>query len=166
MNFVPTSSFLASLTLVFWVEATVPTVPASQTSNPNSSQTQTQASQQDGGKTAETAARLPRGKKLVLKDGNFQLVRSYERKAERVRYFSVEPRDWEEIPAAMVDWEATAKAAAEAEKAAAEFANKVHKQEEATKAEMVMDIDASLQVAPGVFWPPRQGTLGIAGESG
>jgi hypothetical protein len=164
MNFVPTGTFLASLTLVFWMEATAPAVPVIQTSSPNSSQAQTEASQQDGGKAAETAARLPRGKKLVLKDGNFQLVRSYERKGERVRYFSAERGDWEEIPAAMVDWEATAKAEAEDEKAAAEFANKVHKQEVATKAEMVMDIDASLQVAPGVFLPPGEGMFVIEGK--
>jgi hypothetical protein len=164
MNFAPTGRFLASLALLCWIEASVPAVAASQTSNPNSSQAQTQASQQDGGKTAETAARLPRGKKLVLKDGNFQLVRSYERKGERVRYFSAERGDWEEIPAAMVDWEATAKAEAEEGKAAAEFANKVHKQEEATKAEMVMDIDASLQVAPGVFLPPGEGMFVIEGK--
>ena len=164
MNFAPTGRFLASLALLGWIEASVPAVAASQTSNPNSSQAQTQASQQDGGKTAETAARLPRGKKLVLKDGNFQLVRSYERKGERVRYFSAERGDWEEIPAAMVDWEATAKAEAEEGKAAAEFANKVRKQEEATKAEMVMDIDASLQVAPGVFLPPGEGMFVIEGK--
>src|SRR5258707_816539 len=90
MNFVPTGIFLARLALLCWIEATEPAVSASQTSSPNSSQAQTQASQQDGGKAAETAARLPRGKKLGLKDGNFQLVRSYERKGERVRYFSAE----------------------------------------------------------------------------
>src|SRR5260370_23214967 len=55
---------------------------------------------------------LPRGKKLVLKDGNFQLVRDYQRIGERVRYLSAERGEWEEIPAAMVDWDATAKAAA------------------------------------------------------
>jgi hypothetical protein len=164
MILAPAGTFLASLALIFWIEATMPAVPASQASNPNSSKAQTQASKQDGGKAAEAAARLPRGKKLVLKDGNFQMARSYERKGERVRYFSAERGDWEEIPAAMVDWEATAKAEAEEEKAAAEFANKVHKQEVATKAEMVMDIDASLQVAPGVFLPPGEGMFVIEGK--
>src|SRR5215471_10388074 len=53
-----------------------------------------------------------RGKKLVLKDGSFQLVREYQRNGQRVRYFSAERGDWEEIPSAMIDWDATAKAAA------------------------------------------------------
>src|SRR6266581_2653656 len=72
---------------------------------------------------------LPRGKKLVLKDGTFQLVRDYRRNGERVRYLSAERGDWEEIPAAM------------------------------------MDVDASLQVAPGVFLPPGEGMFLIDGKS-
>jgi hypothetical protein len=162
MSLAPISTFLASLALLCWIEATT---PGSQASKPSSPQAQAEASQQGASKAAETAARLPRGKKLVLKDGNFQLVRSYERNGERVRYFSAERGDWEEIPAALVDWDATAKAEAEAEKAATELANKVHKQEEATKAEMVMDIDASLQIAPGVFLPPGEGMFVVAGKS-
>jgi len=129
------------------------------------SQIQTATPEQEASGAAGAATRLPRGKKLVLKDGSFQLVRSYERKGERVRYFSAERGDWEEIPAAMVDWDATAKAEAESDKAAEELANKVHKQESATKAEMVMDIDASLQVAPGVFLPPGEGMFVIEGKT-
>jgi hypothetical protein len=124
---------------------------------------QTAAQQEARGSTHPTT--LPRGKKLILKDGNFQLVRSYERNGERVRYFSAERGDWEEIPAAMVDWEATAKAEAEEEKAEAELTAKVHKQEVQTKAEIVMDIDASLQVATGVFLPPGEGMFVIEGKS-
>jgi len=129
------------------------------------SQDQTGTPQQDTSRAPGAATRLPRGKKLVLKDGSFQLVRSYERKGERVRYFSAERGDWEELPAAMVDWDATSKAEAESEKAAEELANKVHKQEVATKAEMVMDVDASLQVAPGVFLPPGEGMFVIEGKT-
>src|SRR5260370_42652626 len=55
---------------------------------------------------------LPRGKKLVLRDGSFQLVRDYQRKGERVRSLSAERGGGKEIPAAMVDWDATANAAA------------------------------------------------------
>jgi hypothetical protein len=107
---------------------------------------------------------LPRGKKLMLKDGTFQLVRNYERNGERVRYYSVERGAWEEIPAALVDWDATAKAEA-AEKSEEEaFASKVHTQEEANRIDTVMDIDASLQVAPGVFLPPGEGMFVIDGK--
>src|SRR3989454_4586945 len=71
------------------------------------------SSKQSGDKGAPAGVPgLPRGKKLVLKDGTFQLVRGYSRNGERVRYLSAERGDWEEIPAAMVDWDATAKVAA------------------------------------------------------
>ena len=107
---------------------------------------------------------LPRGSKLMLKDGSYQLVRSYERNGDRVRYYSVERSAWEEIPAAMVDWDATAKAAA-AEKGAEEaLAQKVHVQEEANRIDTVMDVDASLEVAPGVFLPPGEGMFLIDGK--
>src|SRR5258706_4130758 len=43
-------------------------------------------------------------KKLILKDGNFQLVREYQRNGDNVRYFSEERHVWEEIPIDTVDW--------------------------------------------------------------
>jgi hypothetical protein len=108
---------------------------------------------------------LPRGKKLILKDGSFQLVRDYQRNGERVRYISAERGDWEEIPAAMVDWEATAKAAAAEQAEEDALAKKIHAQEQAQRIETVMDVDASLQVAPGVFLPPGEGMFLIDGKS-
>lgn len=111
------------------------------------------------------AARVARGKKLVLKDGTFQLVRSYEKNGDRVRFFSEERGDWEEIPGAMVDWDATAKAD-KAEKAADDaLAAKVHKQEEATKIDTTLDVDASLQVGGGAFLPPGEGMFAVEGKS-
>jgi len=108
---------------------------------------------------------LPRGKKLVLKDGTFQLARDYQRNGERVRYLSAERGDWEEIPAAMVDWDATAKAAAAEQADEEALAKKVHAQEQAQRIETMMDVDASLQVAPGVFLPPGEGMFLIDGKS-
>ncbi len=110
-------------------------------------------------------ARITRGKKLVLKDGSFQLARSYERKGDRVRYYSVERGNWEEIPAALVDWDATAKAERDAAKADDALVSKIHKQEEAAKIETTLDVDASLQVASGVFLPPGEGMFAIEGKS-
>jgi hypothetical protein len=107
---------------------------------------------------------LPRGKKLVLNDGTFQLVRDYQRIGERVRYLSAERGEWEEVPASMVDWEATTKAAATEQSEEDALAKKIHAQEQAQKIETVMDVDASLQVAPGVFLPPGEGMFLIDGK--
>jgi hypothetical protein len=106
-----------------------------------------------------------RGKKLILKDGAFQLAREYERNGERVRYFSVERGEWEEIPASMIDWEATAKEEAASEKAAEAIVAKVHKQEEVKRMENVTDIDASLQVGDGAFLPSGEGMFVVEGKS-
>jgi hypothetical protein len=129
-------------------------------------QEQSPAPKPSDGKNAQAAVHvLPRGKKLILKDGTFQLVKGYQRNGERVRYLSAERGDWEEIPAALVDWDATAKAeTAEAGEEDA-LAKKIRAQEQAQKIETVMDVDASLQVAPGVFLPPGEGMFLVEGKS-
>ncbi len=40
--------------------------------------------------------------KLVMKDGSSQLVSSYQIQGDRVRYFSVDRSEWEEIPASQI----------------------------------------------------------------
>jgi hypothetical protein len=45
--------------------------------------------------------------RLYLKDGEYQIVREYKVDSDRVRYFSVERGDWEEIPLALVDLKRT-----------------------------------------------------------
>lgn len=110
-------------------------------------------------------AEVPRGKKLILKDGTFQIVREYVRDGDRVRYFSEERGEWEEIPASMIDWDATAKDAEAAEKASASTYEKLHKQEEAKRMDNVADVDASLPVGEGAFLPQAEGLFVVEGKS-
>lgn len=107
----------------------------------------------------------PRGLKLMLTDGTYQLVREYERRGDRVRYFSAERGAWEELPASMVDWPATAKGEKETEKDSTALVEKVHRQEEGQRMDNVMDVDASLQVGENAFLPTGEGMFVVEGKS-
>jgi hypothetical protein len=135
-------------------------------SSSSSQQAQPLASQQADSQAAPSGVpALPRGKKLVLKDGSFQLTKDYQKTGERVRYLSAERGDWEEIPASMVDWDATAKAE-EAQKLEDEaVAKKIRAREQEQNIEPVVDVDASLQVGPGLFLPSGEGMFVFDGKS-
>jgi len=153
-------SAIASLSLAVWANA-----PAGRPAATNSSQavSSAQSTQQD--KVApKPAPALPRGKKLILKDGDFQLVREYKVEGDRVRYYSVDSRQWEEIPVTLVDWEATRKVEAEEAQADKARVAKVHSLEQARKGEQ-LDIDASLEAAPNVFIPPGEGAYVFEGKA-
>jgi hypothetical protein len=107
----------------------------------------------------------PRGKKLVMKDGSYQLVREYQKNGDIVRYYSVERSQWEEIPLSLVDWAATDKASVQEKNQAETLIATEEKREAQHKAAEVVDVDASLEVGPGMLLPPGEGLFVVAGKN-
>lgn len=121
-------------------------------------QQSTNSSPADQSASPNGSASATRGTKLILKDGTFQVVREYQVTGDRVRYYSLDRSDWEQIPASLVDWDATKKEANQTAQSDASLLNKVRHQEDQRRI-MPLQIDASLEVAPGVFLPSDQGVF-------
>jgi hypothetical protein len=139
--------FLYSLLSLLIAPSVAPLCAQQAPSSPADSSSSRQAS------SGSSSRVLPRGKKLLLKDGSYQLVREYKIEGDRVRYYSLDSSSWEAMPADLVDWDATKKAEADQARRDAALAAKVEAQE-AARVIPPLDIDASLEVAPGVFLPP------------
>jgi hypothetical protein len=105
---------------------------------------------------AETpASAQPQAHRLILKDGTYQSVTKFEIHGERVRYFSAERGEWEEVPKSLIDWDATDKfeQGREQDKLAPEAAELDKELEAERKAEQTR----SPQVAPGLHLPDEGG---------
>jgi hypothetical protein len=94
-------------------------------------------------------------RRLILKDGSCQSVTKYEVHGERVRYFSAERGEWEEIPNSLIDWDATNRfeQGRELNKAAPEAVELDKEMEAERKAEQAR----SPEVAPGLRLPDEGG---------
>src|SRR6185312_10839207 len=88
--------------------------------------------------------------RLYLKDGDYQIVREYQVLQDRVRYFSTERGDWEEIPLELVDLERTKKDAAERQAAVEADAKEQDIEDKAIRAERKEA--ARVPEEPGVYY--------------
>jgi hypothetical protein len=87
--------------------------------------------------------------RLYLKDGSYHNVREYQKQADRVRYYSTERGDWEEIPLDLVDLKRTEQETADKEKQRQEDAAIIDAEEKAERAQR-REIER-IPMEPGVF---------------
>lgn len=88
--------------------------------------------------------------KLYLADGTHQLVREYEVKQDRVRYFSAERLEWEEIPLDLVDLKKTKAEQNEREERLRTEAQATDAEEKAIRA--ARRESERVPQEPGVYW--------------
>jgi hypothetical protein len=94
--------------------------------------------------------------KLYLKDGSYQLVREYQVADDRVRFYSLDRDDWEEVPASLVDLDKTKaeiKSRADEIRAVVDADAAEKKAERAARKEV-----ASVPADPGVYLIEEQPT--------
>ena len=93
--------------------------------------------------------------RLILKDGSYQSVVKYEVQGDRVRYFSAERYEWEEVPASLIDWDATKKYADDL----ASGKLRVHAETPEEREEREAEEANSPEIAPGLRLPGSGGVF-------
>jgi hypothetical protein len=94
-------------------------------------------------------------KRLILKDGSYQLATKWEVKGDRVRYLSAERNEWEELPNSLLDWPATDKF--EKDRAAGVPVPEAVEIDKEVEAERRAEEAKTPQVAPGLHLPDAGG---------
>ncbi len=95
-------------------------------------------------------------KRLILKDGSYQMVTKYELKGDRVRYLSAERNEWEELPSSLVDWPATEKYEKDRATSAIPEAVALDKETDVERAAAQSHLP---EVAPGLRLPEGSGVF-------
>ncbi len=98
-------------------------------------------------------------KRLILKDGSYQLATKWETKGDRVRYFSAERSGWEEIPNSLIDWDATNQY--EKDRTAGKMSPEAIALDKEIEAERQENELKSPHVAPGLRLPREGGVYAL-----
>jgi hypothetical protein len=88
--------------------------------------------------------------KLYLKDGGYHIVREYQVLGDRIRYYSTERGDWEEIPKDLVDLDKTERELTAKQDEIKKEARQTDEEEQAERA-LRREI-ASIPVNPGTYY--------------
>jgi hypothetical protein len=95
-------------------------------------------------------------KRLILTDGSFQTVIEWKKEGDRLKYFSAERGEWEELPVSLVDWKATDEWNSERDKSTAEEMKQVTAEEVAARKEAMSNTPL---VAPELRLPAEGGVF-------
>jgi hypothetical protein len=87
--------------------------------------------------------------KLYMKDGTFEVAREYKVEGDRVKFYSIERSDWEEIPVEMVDLKKTESAIQARQEAVDKLSKEVAEEDDARR-EMERTI-RKIPQDPGVY---------------
>jgi hypothetical protein len=107
--------------------------------------------------TAVAAHAQQLSKRLILKDGSYQPAVKWEIQGDRVHYLSAERNEWEDVPASLVDWDATKKY--EDELSAGHAAPATAEIDKEVEAERKEEEARSPIVAPGLRLPEDGGVV-------
>jgi hypothetical protein len=98
-------------------------------------------------------------KRLILKDGSYQLVTKFELQGDRVHYYSAERAEWEDLPESLVDWNATNQY--ERDRAAGKKSPEALALDKELEQEKQEQEAMSPHVAPGLRLPPEGGVYAL-----
>jgi hypothetical protein len=92
--------------------------------------------------------------KLYLKDGTYQLAREYHVESDRIRYYSTERSDWEQIPKDLIDLDKTERERTAKSDERAKEAREQDQEEQAVRAQQ-KEI-AAIPMNPGAYYKQDQ----------
>jgi len=98
-------------------------------------------------------------KRLILKDGSYQIVTKWEIQGDRVHYYSAERDEWEDVPNSMVDWKATDQF--ETDRQAQKNSPEAQALDKELEEERKEEEAKSPTVAPGLRLPPEGGVYAL-----